>query len=222
MMRYWIQTLLTTVFLFNTVRAQITLKSEENKGMLFSEKYVFHANTAFTTYGITEINRGDSLMGRSTIYVVNMAAGRRLYKPVFAGLKAQYQLFHSTFFTASNINYQSGVYTGVWLGTEFINLNEKFYAGFRFHAGINSIRMQDYQGYSNIIRSIYWFHDYGFELNGGLRIGNQTHLTLGLCLTNLFDVNEELNYLQLGLLFSFPKPQNPKPKWFKPKSKASY
>jgi hypothetical protein len=222
MVKRIIDSIILISFLFFHVKSQNVPSLSQSTNTAFQEKYLLHVNTFFTTYSITEPNLGDSAVGRSTLYFVNLLAGRKIYKPFFIGVKTQYHLFHSTFFNSAKLDYQSGYYAGVWLGIEFLNIKERFYAGMRYHVGINSMRMLNVNGFSNFIVTKYWFRDYGLELNGGLRIGRSSHITFGLSLNNFLKMNAELNYFQFGLLLTAPKPLEARPKWFKPKNKPSY
>jgi hypothetical protein len=215
MVKHIIDSIILISFLFFHVKSQNVSSLSQSTNTAFQEKYLIHVNTFFTTYSITEV-------GRSTLYFVNVSVGRKIYKPFFIGVKTQYHLFHSTLFNSAKLNYQNGYYVGAWCGVEFLNIKERFYAGIRYHIGVNSIRMLDVNGYSNFIITKYWFRDYGIELNGGLRIGRSSYITFGLSLNNFLKMNAELNYLQFGLLLTAPKHTEARPQWFKPKSKPSY
>lgn len=210
------------IFFYVTMYSQWRRTKLDSAQILPPPKYMIHINSFFATHAIREINLSDSMVGRSTLYFINATTGLRIYKSLSGGLKTQYYLYHSTLFNASRINYRDGVYAGIWLGISYLNHKDNFFGMVTAHTGFNSIRMLNEKGLSNIIVSDRLYHDYGMELNGGIRVSKCAFVTVGLQLNNFLTRDSELNHFQMGVLLYGPTPKKKERSVIKIKSVPSY
>lgn len=161
-------------------------------------KAVFGMNTFYQYYSIKNLNLNDSTIGRTNIVLCNVQAQFRLYKFIYAGFKAHYNISNSYFFTSTSNNFKRNYKVGPTVGTFLFNKKGSFYvspeAGFLF----SNFELQDNIDNSNVIIQKPNFK-LGIDVQSGFKLRDGLFFTAGLSLNNFFKVNYEFNYFTVGL-----------------------
>ncbi len=189
--------LIPIVFLSLPLFGQNDRKNSESKAF-------FGVNTFYQYYPIKNLNLNDSTIGRTNIILCNINAQFRLYKFIYAGFKAYYNISNSYFFTSTSNNFKGNYKVGPKLGTILFYKKRSFYVSPDANFLFSNFELQDKIDNSNIIIQKPNFK-LGIDIHTGFKLREALFFTAGLSLNNFFKVNYEFNYFTIGLSYVYNK-----------------